>query len=104
MMDQPEVTLSQSYSFDSTLLALADKLGVTVKSQVDPATEACISKLTTGKKTLPVTILKAACVGPSANLPYDCLAALYSQLLQASTLRPCQSWVPISFSGGGMQI
>lgn len=64
--DQPEVTLSDSYSLDNALLSLAAKLGVTVKSQIDNATAACIAQLSPGKKSLPLPVLKAACV----SLPY----------------------------------
>lgn len=65
---QPEVTLSESYTFNQALLALADKLGVTVRSEVDNATAACIAQLSPGKQTLPVAVLKAACVSRSRFL------------------------------------
>ena len=60
--DQAEVVLLDSYSVDAALLALALKLGVTVTSQVDNAIAACIAQLSPGKKTLPLAVLKAACV------------------------------------------
>lgn len=68
MTDQAEVTLSDSYSVDAALLALAKKLGISVTSQIDNATAACIAQLSPGKKTLPLAVLKIACVRTTSNV------------------------------------